>query len=73
MQRFIYLSLTHVDVQTNEHEFDRELFEPVHEGWDGEEDAIDNGHGLLNKDLYDDDDGIRNRHTQGTATITIVK
>jgi hypothetical protein len=39
----------HVDVQTNEDEFDRELFEPTHEGSDGDEHAMDGDHGLHNE------------------------
>ncbi|CAD6268955.1 unnamed protein product [Miscanthus lutarioriparius] len=54
----------HVHVQSNEEEFDRELFEPAHDGWDSDEDAMDGGHGLHNENLYDDD-GVIHRHAQG--------
>jgi hypothetical protein len=54
-------------LSTNEDEFDRELFEPTHDGWDGDEDAMDGGHGLHNENLYDDD-GVIQRHAQGTTT-----
>jgi len=60
----------HVHVQSNEEEFDRELFEPAHDGWDSDEDAMDGGHGLHNENLYDDD-GVIHRHAQGTTTTSI--
>jgi len=56
----------HVDVQTNEDEFDRELYEPTHDGWDGDGHAMDGDHGLHNDNLYDDDG-------QGTTITTIYK
>ena len=60
----------HLPELHNEEEFDRELFEPTHDGWDGDEDAIDAGHGLQNENLYDD--GVIHQHAQGTVT-TIYK
>ena len=42
----------HLPELHNEEEFDRELFEPTHDSWDGDEDAIDAGHGLQNENLY---------------------
>jgi hypothetical protein len=59
----------HVDVQTNEDEFDRE-FEPTHDGSDGDEHAMDGDHGLYNENLYDED-GVIQRHAQGTTTTSI--
>mgnify|MGYP007010129108 CR=1 FL=1 len=44
----------HLDVTTNEDEFDRELFEPTNDGWDGDEDAMGGDHGLHDKNLNDD-------------------
>jgi hypothetical protein len=54
----------YVDVPNNEDEFDRELFEPRHDDWNGDEDAMDGGHGLHNENLYDED-GVIQRHAQG--------
>jgi hypothetical protein len=61
----------HVDAETNEDEFDCELFEPVQNGENGDEDAMDGGHGLHNENLLYDDDGVIQRHAQGTTTIFI--
>jgi hypothetical protein len=38
----------------------------MHDGWDGDEDAIDAGHGLQNENLYND--GVIHQHAQGTVT-----
>jgi hypothetical protein len=59
-----------VDVPSNEDEFDRELFEPTHDGWDDDEYAMDDGHGLHSENLYDDD-GVIKQHAQGT-TMTFI-
>jgi hypothetical protein len=65
----------HVDVETNEYEFDRELFEPTHDDWDGDEAAMDGGHALFgdhvfhNENLNDEGDVIE-RHAQGTLTAS---
>ena len=64
------LRRNHVDAETNEDEFDRELLEPTHDGWDGDEDAMDGGHGLHNENLYNDD-GVIHRHAQGSTTTFI--
>jgi hypothetical protein len=60
----------HVDIQTNEDKFDRELFEPMHDGSDGDEHAMDGDHGLHNENLYDED-GVIRRQAQGTTTTSI--
>jgi hypothetical protein len=60
----------HVDVPNNEDEFNRELFEPTHDDLNGDEDAMEGGHGLHNENLYDDD-GVIQRHVQGTTTTFI--
>jgi hypothetical protein len=60
----------HVDVQTNEDEFNRELFEPMHDGWDGDEHAMDDNLDVHNENLYDED-GVIQRHAQGTTTTSI--
>jgi hypothetical protein len=59
-----------VDVPNNEDEFDRDLFEPTHDDWNSDEDAMEGGLGLHNKNLYDDDAVIQ-RHVQGT-TMTFI-
>jgi hypothetical protein len=61
----------HVDVPNNEDEFDHELFEPTHDDWDDDKEAMEGGHGLHNENLYDDDDGVIQRHAQGTTTTFI--
>jgi hypothetical protein len=53
----------HVHVHSDEEEFDRELFEPINGGWDGDEDDMEDGHGLHNENL-DDDDRFIQRHAQ---------
>jgi hypothetical protein len=57
-----------VHVQESEDEFDRELFEPTHHCSDGEEDAMDVGHGLHSENLYDDD-GVIEPNAQGKASL----
>jgi hypothetical protein len=54
----------HVHVHSDEEEFDRELFEPINGGRDGDEDDMEDGHGLHNENL-DDDDRFIQRHAQG--------
>jgi hypothetical protein len=49
-------------------EFDRELFEPTHNGEDGDEGSMEGSHVFHNENLYDDD-GIIHQHAQGT-TVT---
>jgi len=61
---------SHVHVETKGDEFDGELFEPTHNGQDGDEASMDGSHGLHNENLYDDD-GIIQRHAQGTTTASI--
>ena len=60
----------HVSGDNKEDEFDHELFEPTHNGEDGDEAGMDASHGLHNENLYDDD-GIIHRHVQGTTTASI--
>jgi hypothetical protein len=62
---------TRVHVQDNEDEFDRELFEPTHDCWDGEEDAMDAGHGLHTGENDNDDDGVIQRPPQGKASFIV--
>ena len=64
------LRRNHVDAETNEDEFDRELFEPVQNGENGDEAAMDSSHGLHDENL-NDDDGIIQWHAQGTTTASI--
>jgi len=54
------LRRNHVDVTTNEDEFDRELFEPTNDGWDGDKDAMDGDHGLHDENLMIE--SIKNLH-----------
>ena len=64
------LRCNHVDAETNEDEFDCELFEPVQNGENGDEAAMDGSHGLHNENLYDDD-GVIHQHSQGTMVTFI--
>jgi len=58
----------HVQGETNEDEFDRELFEPTNFVEDGEEDDMNAAQGLYNENLYAHDDGIIQLHLRGTTT-----
>jgi len=60
---------TRVHVQDNEDEIDRELFEPTHDCWDGDEDAMDTGHRLQIDENDNDDDGVIQRPPQGKASF----
>ena len=60
----------HVSGNSKGDEFDPELFEPTHNGEDGDETGMDASHGLHNKYLYDDD-GTIHRHTRGTTMTSI--
>jgi len=42
----------HVDVTNNKDEFDHKLFESTHDDWDSDEDTMESGHRLHNKNLY---------------------
>ena len=64
------LRRNHVGAETNEDEFDRELFKPVQNGENGDEAAMDGSHGLHDENL-NDDDGIIQWHAQGTTTASI--
>jgi len=67
------LPTTTIAGETNEDEFDRELFKPTHIVQYGEEAMVNEGHGLHNETLYidyyyyDDDDGNIRLHVQGTT------
>ena len=68
---FHQLRRNHVSGDSKGDEFDPELFEPTHNGEDGDDEAgMDASHGLHNEDLYDDDGNIH-RHARGTATTSI--
>ena len=58
----------HVQGETNEDEFDHELFEPTHTVQDGKKAEINAAAGLHDEHLYAADDGIIQLHPQGTTT-----
>jgi hypothetical protein len=70
---YYYISIcrcNHVSGDKKGDKFDRELFEPTHNGEDGDEGGMESSHGLHNENLYDDD-GIIHQHAQGTTTTSI--
>jgi hypothetical protein len=64
------LRRNHVSGDSKGDEFDRELFEPTHNGEESDEGGMEGSHGLHNENLYDDD-GIIHQHAQGTTTTSI--